>query len=90
MRTFSSLLYIHILYLGMFSLLFGCLGVAISDWKAVNEKGIFQGYCTIVLIVILLQVHMYVRMYVYTVCMYVLYVLVISCPGVLQQKYSAD
>jgi hypothetical protein len=43
-------------FLAIFGTFFGLVIVVLFDYKAVMEKGFFQGYTTVVWLVILLQV----------------------------------
>lgn len=52
----------NILYLiACFGSTFGLIIVFIFDYQAVMEKGFFQGYSTIVWIVVVLQVNIIIR-----------------------------
>jgi len=47
---------IQLCFTGLFSMLFGGIGVMVHDWSAIKNNGFFQGYTYIVGVVILLQV----------------------------------
>ena len=44
------------LQLGIFSLLFATLAVIFNDWEAIVNEGFFQGYHSLVFVIIILQV----------------------------------
>ena len=52
--------YLHYLYIsffiGLFSLVFATMAVMYNDAKEVLENGFFQGYDTVVVLIVLIQV----------------------------------
>jgi hypothetical protein len=48
--------YLILILLAIFGTFFGLIIVCIFDYKAVMEKGFFQGYTTVVWLVVFLQV----------------------------------
>ena len=56
--SIQKLKYISLLYIsvGLFSLVFATMAVMYNDAKEVLENGFFQGYDTIVVLIVLIQV----------------------------------
>ena len=57
LKTGPTSVWVRNIQLAIFGTIFGLVIVVCFDYKAVMDKGFFQGYTTIVWIVIVLQVH---------------------------------
>ena len=62
LKVSTCSLWIRNIQLGFFGTILGLIGVFISDYSKVMDKGFFQGYNNVVWLVVSLQVKIYLQL----------------------------